>query len=114
HEMSPGVHPGATLPAIALPRLVTRFAGPWHRMEFPKLRAGSRIVRAGIAWKTERRRISHVGADHHDVFVNRCRGVIRHDHIDFAVFAESGFDVAVSRIQRDELAAERHDDAGWT
>src|SRR5262245_3791747 len=45
----PRVHAETPLPTVTFPGVVTDASRLWHRTEFPKLRAGSRVVSAWIA-----------------------------------------------------------------
>ena len=111
HEVSPRIDARASLPTIALPGLIAGFTGSRHRMELPKLRSGSCIEGARITRRTQRRRVRHVGSDHHDILIDRGRRVVRHHHIDFAVLAEARYRRTGFCVQRDQPSYGGEEDA---
>src|SRR5690606_13067557 len=96
----PHVRARTVLPAVA-PGLVERLAGTRYRLEFPKLLAGPRAERAGVAGRTLRH-FTDGGADDRDVAIDRRRPAVRHANVYDTGFAEALRRPAVGRADRDQ------------
>src|SRR5262249_44797361 len=74
--------------------------------KFPNLRSGTRIEGASPT------RIP-VGTDDQKAFVNDGRGLIRHDHVDFAFLSEGRYGLARIGVDGDQSLAGREKDSRW-
>ena len=107
----PGVDTQTTLPAVAVPRVVTDLAGLWNGVEFPELGASPHVERSGIANAADRpgRRVR---TDNDDVLVDERHRVVRDINVDFAAVPERRDRLARLRAQLDQTPS-RHEDEAW-